>query len=319
MAVIDTSQFRGIFAAAICPMHADFRIDEAAFRRHVGGLAAVPGIRGFLINGHAGENMALARAEKRRIVEMAREAAPDGCLLVAGVNAESSLDAAEQARDAEAAGADAIMVFPPNAWALPVAPQTIVTHHRYVLDATSLPIFLYLAPVSTGPMAYDAEVISRLVRLPRIAGIKEGSWETARYETNRRLVKAIAPHVRVMASGDEHLLTTFVLGSEGSLVSLAVIVPEVIVELEEAVRRNDLAAARAQHEIIYPLARAIYGTPPGAHAAARLKTCLKLLGRLDCDAVRPPIGPLPDSEVAMLRQALAEAELLPAQAARSHA
>ena len=115
----------------------------------------------------------------------------------------------------------------------------IVAHHEAIIAATELPIFLYQAPIFAGPMAYSPEVISALVTLPRVVAIKEGSWEVATYEANRRLVKGLAPWVAVMASGDEHLLTSLVLGSEGSLVSLAIIVPEVIVALDEAVRRGD--------------------------------------------------------------------------------
>ncbi len=80
--------------------------------------------------------------------------------------------------------------------------------------------------------------------------------------------------------------------------------------LYEAVRRDDMTAARAAHAVIYPLARAIYGTPPGSHATARLKTCLKILGRLKDDRVRPPIGPLPAEEVTMLRSVLGAVGLL---------
>ena len=136
-------------------------------------------------------------------------------------------------------------------------------------------------------MAYGPDVLTAVARLPDVVGIKEGSWETAAYEANRRLVKEIAPDVGVMASGDEHLLTCFMLGSEGSLVSLACIWPEPIIRLDAAVRAGDLAAAKAAHDDIYPLARAIYGTAPAYFATPRLKACLKLLGRLADDQVRP--------------------------------
>jgi 4-hydroxy-tetrahydrodipicolinate synthase len=152
--------------------------------------------------------------------------------------------------------------------------------------------------------------LTELVQLPRVAGIKEGSWETARYEANRRLIRQIAPHVAVMASGDEHLLTCFVLGTEGSQVSIAAIIPDTVVALYEAVRRGDLAAARKAHDVIYPLAKAIYGTHPGSYATARIKVCLKILGRLDNDAARPPIGSLDDGERAMLNEALRQSGLV---------
>jgi 4-hydroxy-tetrahydrodipicolinate synthase len=124
------------------------------------------------------------------------------------------------------------------------------------------------------------------------------------------LVKSVAPHVAVMASGDEHLLSCFVVGSEGSLVSLAVLMPDEIVALDRAVRQGDLAAAQALHRRIQPLANAIYGTPPGGLATARLKACMELTGEWRNGAARPPITPLPEGERARLRAALVAAGVI---------
>jgi len=302
--------FGGVYAATVCPMTPGAAVDEPALTAHVAALCAVPGIRGVLCNGHAGENFTLTGEEKRRVVECSREAAGRGPIIVSGVNAESSAAAATEARAAEAAGADALLVFPPNSWGLSLDRRTVVNHHEAVRDAVELPLMLYQAPVGAGMMAYPPEVVADLVRLPGVVGIKEGSWESATYEANRRLVHALAPEIAVMASGDEHLLSCFVLGSEGSMVSLAILIPETIVALDDAVRRGDLAAARAAHEVVYPLARAIYGEAPAGYATARLKTCLKLLGRLACDAMRPPIRALDPGEVGRLRTALEAARLL---------
>jgi 4-hydroxy-tetrahydrodipicolinate synthase len=314
---IENYGLEGIYPATVCPLTADLQIDEVALAAHLSSLDRIAGIKGFLINGHAGENFLLAREEKRRVIEVVRQTVSDKTVLVCGVNAESTAQAVIQARDVAVAGGDAIMIFPPNSWAISVDHDMILAHHEAIVEATDLPIFLYQAPVSSGPMAFSHDVIRSLIALPRVVAIKEGSWEVAAYEANRRLVKTLAPSIAVMASGDEHLLTSFVLGSEGSIVSLAIVVPEVIVSLHEAVRRGDLKVAREAHEVIYPLAKAIYGTPPSNHATARLKTCLKLLGRLDCDAMRLPVGPLPEDDVARLRRALSDAGLqveLPAKA-----
>ena len=302
--------FGGVYAATVCPMTEDARVDDAALARHVAAVTAVPGVRGLLSNGHAGENFALERAEKRRVIEITRGAAGPDTLIVAGVNQESSRELALEAREAAEAGADAILVFPPNSWALSLDPRAVLLHHRAVLEATELPIMLYQAPVGAGHMAYPPEVLRELVSLPRVVAIKEGSWETSTYEANRRLVRSLAPEVAVLASGDEHLLSCFVLGSEGSMVSLAVIVPEAIVALDAAVRDGDLKAARAAHETIYPLAAAIYGTAPAGMATARLKACLALLGRIECAAVRPPSPALSDRETAALKAILESAGLL---------
>ncbi|MCX7317063.1 MAG: dihydrodipicolinate synthase family protein [Hyphomicrobiales bacterium] len=112
----------GIHAATIVPMHADYSLDEAALAQHIAGVTAVKGIRGLLINGHAGENFTLTVAEKKRVVEIAREVAPPDCYLVSGVNQESSLAAAEEASILQQAGADALLSFLPTAglWDMPM-------------------------------------------------------------------------------------------------------------------------------------------------------------------------------------------------------
>lgn len=306
-----SNPLRGIYAATICPLAPDGRIDETALADHLLDATSTEGIVGVLINGHAGENATLSRAEKKRVVEVAHSVVGQRAILVCGINAESSIEAAEHAHDAEVAGGDVLLVFPPFSWALSQDETMALVHHRHVSAASALPLMLYQAGVGTQELPYSESVLAALIQLPNVVGIKEGSWETSRYEANRRLVHGIAPHVAVMASGDEHLLACMCIGSEGSLVSLAVLVPDLIVALDRAIAASDIATARKINDRIYPLATAIYRTSPAAHANARLKACLKLLGKLDHALMRPPIGPLCADEMENLELALTAAGLLP--------
>lgn len=299
--------FHGIYAATICPLLDNGDLDEATLARHLEANALVPGMAGLLINGHAGENFTLSREEKRRVTEIAFEVCGQQSILVSGINAEASVEAQRHVDDAKAAGADVALVFPPFSWALSQDADMAVTHHTVANANAQMPLMLYQAGVNAGTMAYTPDVLARLAQLPNVVGIKEGSWEAAAYEANLRLVRRVAPQVAMMASGDEHLLTCFAIGSQGSLVSLACVVPELIIALERAVNALDLTEARRLNERIYPLAKAIYGTAPGGYATARLKTCLKLLGRIPRDTMRLPLGPLPAAEVARLESALAQA------------
>ena len=301
--------FHGIHAATVAPMRPDYSLDEQRLAAHVAHVSRVPGIRGLLINGHAGENFHLTRDEAKRVVEIVRAAVPEDCWITAGVNAESSLEAARIATDAETAGANALLVFPPNSWGLHHDVGMAEAHHAHVERAASLPIVLYQAPVGAGRMAYQLAVIEALIRSPRVKAIKEGSWEVATFEQNWRFVQQRRPDIAVLGSGDEHLLTSYMIGSPGAQVSLAAIVPELIATLHEAAMSRDWNKAREIHERIYPLSVAIYRRAPGNRATARLKTCLKLLGRLEHDTARPPIQPLPPEEIAELRAALKSAGL----------
>ena len=85
-----------------------------------------------VVNGHAGENFALTREELRRVVEVVRGAVPKSCWLTAGIDAESSLEAARQAADAEKAGANALLVFPPYSWALYHDVGMVAMHHEHI-------------------------------------------------------------------------------------------------------------------------------------------------------------------------------------------
>ncbi|MBW7962077.1 dihydrodipicolinate synthase family protein [Bradyrhizobium sp. BR 10261] len=298
------ARLRGIHAATIVPMTADFAVDEAQLSAHLAAVACTPGINGLLVNGHAGENFVLSLAEKLRVVELARRHAPEDCLIVSGVNHESSLEAAREAAALERAGADGLLVFPPNSWALGHADDCVIEHHRRIRDATAAALMLYAAPVGAGAMAYVPSLLERLVADPRFVAIKEGSWEVATYEQNLRLIRQLRPDFVVLGSGDEHLLTSYLVGSAGSQVSLACVVPELVVSLWDAAEAGDWARARAAHEKLYPLAVAIYRNAPGGRATARLKACLKMLGRLSCDAVRPPQPSATPNELRALEQAL---------------
>lgn len=296
--------FFGVHAATVAPMRPDFAIDEAALAAHVASVASVPGICGLLINGHAGENFYLTREELRRVIGVVRGTVPKTCLITAGINSESSLEAARLAADAEKAGADALLVFPPNSWGLAHDADMVIAHHEHVERATTLPIVLYQAPVGTGHMAYQIPTIERLIVSARVKAVKEGSWEVAAFEQNWRFIGARRPDIAVLGSGDEHLLTSYLIGSRGAQVSLAAIVPELIVSLHEAAMAKDWARARAVHERIYPLSVAIYRRPPANRATARLKKCLQILGRIEHATARPPIGPLSAAEIQQLAEAL---------------
>jgi 4-hydroxy-tetrahydrodipicolinate synthase len=226
-------------------------------------------------------------------------------LIVAGVNAESSLEAAEEAREACAAGADAIMVFLPNAFALAHTTAMAVLHHRAIADAVpGVPMFLFQAHHAAGRMGFTPKTMAELLKIETVVGIKEGGWEVDGYDALRRQVKHLRPDVAVCASGDEHLLACMVHGSDGSLVSLADLMPDEIVALDAAVRANDLPAARALHEKLEPLAEAIYGAPPGGRATARLKWCLREMGIITDATVRPPQPPVDAADAAALTAAL---------------
>ena len=298
--------WNGIYVATICPIDKSGNISEEEFSKHLTDVSYKKGIKGILINGHAGENHLLNRDEKKRIVELTRDTIGNDGLIVCGINCESSKESQLHTEDAISAGADAIMVFPPFSWSLSLTTKMAFNHHELISKVSNSPMFIYQASIGSGQMAYSKETLRELIKLPSVVAIKEGSWETSRYEENRRFIKENNPNISVMASGDEHLLACFIIGSEGSLVSLAAIIPEKIVDLYNAVNSNDINAAKKIHTQIYPLAKVIYGTIPSGFAAARIKACLRILGRLKDDNMILPGYKVDDKELKKLKNVLNE-------------
>lgn len=292
----------GLYAATICPMTPDGALDPEALSAHVAGVMATEGLDGLLLNGHAGEGVFMSRDEQVQVVRTARQTAPDARILAA-VSAESTVQAGDDAQAALAAGADAIMVFAPFSWALGADPRAIIAHHRGIAEAAAGPVYLFQGSVGSFRLAYAPEVLRELLQIESVAGIKEGSWETRAYEVTRRIAREVRPDVAVMASGDEHLYACFCIGSDGSAVSLAAVLPGLIVTLDRAVRAGDHPRALAIHAALFDFARLVYAAP-GHMAAARLKACLAELGRIPRDTCRAPTPPVHPEERAALMAAL---------------
>lgn len=305
-----SERLAGVHAATVCPLDGNGRIDEDGLVRHVTGVATTAGIRGLLINGHAGEGPLLSLAEKSRVLAAVRGALPE-TFVCAGVTSEATEAAVAEAEAAGNAGADAVLVFPPASFALGHDTPMAVAHHQ-AIAAVGLPVVLYRAPITAGRLAYDLPTLARLADIDAVVGIKEGSWEVAAYEEVRRTLKAARPELAVLASGDEHLMTGFLVGSDGAQVSLAAIVPNLIVELFATAKAGDWVAARRLHDLIYPIAIAIYRKPPAYRATARLKCCLAILNAITEPTVKQPMQLPPPEEWTILREALEAAKPLPA-------
>src|SRR5256714_7976918 len=123
-------RFSGIMPATLLPFTADLEIDEPAYRRHLRWLADTRGVTGIVANGHAAEVSSLTRDERKRALAIALDEVGDRCPIVAGVYSDSTREAVELAKDAKAAGAKGVLVFPPTLfmWGAQVKPDMAVKH-----------------------------------------------------------------------------------------------------------------------------------------------------------------------------------------------
>ena len=296
----------GVIPAVLLPFRPDFSIDEAAYRGHLRDVTAVDGISAITVNGHSSEVHACPLDDQARVLELSMDEVGDRVPVIAGVYADGSLEAARIARRAEAGGAAALLVFPPQSMTMggQLRPEMAVAHFAAVAAATSLPLICFNYPLSGG-LGYPHETLLRLAEeVPAIRAIKDWSGDPMTHERNIRALQSLARPVTVLTTHSAWLLSSLVLGCDGLLSGAGSVIAHLQVALFRAVKSRDLARAQAVNDQMYPLVQAFYA-PPFLDMHNRMKEVLALLGKLPPAVVRPPLVKLPAREIAALRQAIA--------------
>ena len=297
------NSMRGIYPAIPVPFKSDWSLDEADFRRYLRWIVG-QGVQGLVTNGHTGEISSLTAHERKRVTAIAVEESAGRLPVYSGVSAEGTLEAIEHAQDAQAAGAQGILLMPPHNWLrFGMKPEAPVAFFRDVAAAIDIDIIVHLYPAWTKTF-YPLEMRSAMADIPNVVAIKDGTREMARYQKDVRALRDSHPDVAILTCHDEYLLPTMVFGIQGALVGFGSLVPELITGLWKAVEANDLVAARGFEDRLLPLKLAVYGMgEPSGDAHARLKEALVQRGKIGHARMRPPVPVLSDAE----RRAIGEA------------
>ena len=282
-------KFKGIYAATVVPLKKNKSIDLNALSMHVKEVINTDGIKGLLLNGHAGENFTLNKDEQIKVVKISKKFLNLNNKIISGLNFEDPILASKVAVKMIKAGADAILIFPPFSWSQGVSEEMIFEHHKIICNKINKPVFIYQSSIYSGHLSYKKNLLKKLLKIKNIIGVKEGSWDYKSYVNNYKFFKKYKKNFSVMASGDEHLYPCFKYASDGSQVSLAAIIPEKIVELIRLIENKDYFKAKKLDKKILVLAKNIYGRYPPNFATARIKFCLKVLKKIPNDLMRSSI------------------------------
>lgn len=285
-----TKNLKGIYAATVVPLKKNKSINEIALKNHIKDIIKTNGIKGLLLNGHAGENFTLNIDEQIKVIKIAKKYKGLDKKLISGLNFEDPLLASNVAKKMTKAGADAILIFPPFSWSQGISEEMIFKHHKIICNKITKPVFLYQSSIYSGHLSYKKNLLKKLLKIKNIIGVKEGSWDYKNYVSNYKFLKKIKKEFLVMASGDEHLYPCFKYASDGSQVSLAAITPEKIVELIRLIENKEFSKAKKLDKKLLILAKNIYGKYPPNFATARIKYCLKVIKKIPNDLMRSSIS-----------------------------
>lgn len=297
---------RGLIAAIVTPMNEDGSVDEASLRRYVGWLIA-QGVHGLAANVDTGEGPHLYPEERLRILEVVTEEVAGRAVVVAGLGASFTEQAARIAHDTAKLNVDAFLVFPISAYqGSPLDPEIPAAYHRAIAEATDIPLIAFQLQPALGGVIYEADSLARLMEVEGIVAIKEASFDAKRFVETVRLLQRLPRQVTILNGNDNFLLEAYLLGAEGALLGFGTLAAAEQVAMLEAVRKRDLDRAFELGTTLQDLCDVIFA-PPVRNYRARLKHALMRLGVIERSTVRPPLLELDPSEVQAVDQAIKEA------------
>ncbi|HTS94991.1 MAG TPA: dihydrodipicolinate synthase family protein [Streptosporangiaceae bacterium] len=205
--------FTGVGVALVTLLDDDGGVDAAATGSLAAELAA-RGMRAVLACGTTGEAGALSDAERVAVIRAVRDAVPPGIQVLAGTGATSPARAAELTAAAAAAGADAVLAWPP-----PGCDDLAGYYAALGRAAAGLPVLAYHIPWVSAP----GVPVGALASLP-IAGLKDSSGDPD------RLLAEVAHYPGRTYVGSSALLALAgPLGGTGAILAVANAEPELCI------------------------------------------------------------------------------------------
>jgi 4-hydroxy-tetrahydrodipicolinate synthase len=214
------------------------------------------------------------------------------------------------ARDAQSAGADALLIFPVPAYlGTPLNPEMPYRYHAAIAEAVDLPMILFQLQPALGGVLYSSEVLHRLIEIPNAVAIKEASFDAMRFLQVKADIATAGRRVLLLTGNDNFIYESFVLGAEGALLGFSTLGTREQVSMFEAHQRGEHETAAQLGARLQALADVVFA-PPVTDYRARTKEALVMLGVLENAVVRPPLLPIGAGEREQLRVSLRQAGLL---------
>lgn len=294
--MFDPQKLHGIIPPLVTPLTPDEDVDHESLRRLIGFLID-EGVHGIWVLGTTGEFASLNAKQRTAAVETAVAAAGGRVPVVANISDASTVRAVEHAKNAVAAGADAIALLPPYYYTN--EQDELLAHFRELKSKVDAPLLAYNIPQNV-KAKFAVGTILTLAQEGVIVGLKDSQNDLDWFRQVLYGCRERGLDLRCFL-GTRYLIDAGVLiGGAGAIPGIANVAARYCVEVYEAARRGDWAAAdAATGKVIKATQISAIATGGSATAAnfATMKAALKLKGILNHATVSAPLRQLTPAEV----------------------
>jgi len=290
-------KIHGIIPPMITAFDKSGRFDEKAQREVVSFL--VDKVQGFYPCGTYGSGPLMSVEERKRVAEVVIDETAGRIPVIMHVGGASTASVVELAKHAEKTGATAVAAVPPIYYGF--KEPEVERHFKAMLDAVSVPVFVYNNPKTTG-VAISADFLNRLAQMG-ISGVKDSSFDILVFYA---YLRTITKEGFIPIMGTEALILPAVaMGAHGSVSGLANAFPELVVELFNEVKQGHMEKARSLQTTVSAMREAMHFAP----TVPMIQACLRKRG---INAGYPRL-PFVVPEETLLNKAFAEFKRLGAE------
>lgn len=190
-----------------------------------------------IICGTTGEASTMTDDEHLECIKFAVKRTAGRVPVIAGTGSNDTKYAVELSKEAEAAGADALLLVTP--YYNKTTQKGLILHFNTIADAVNIPIVLYNIPGRTG-MNMEVSTVKELSKHKNIVALKEASGNISYVA---KLIAECGDNIDIYSGNDDMIVPVMSLGGKGVISVLSHILPKETHDMVQLCLDNDFAKA----------------------------------------------------------------------------
>ena len=190
-----------------------------------------------IICGTTGEASTMTDDEHLECIKFAVNRTAGRVPVIAGTGSNDTKYAVELSKEAEAAGADALLLVTP--YYNKTTQKGLILHFNTIADAVNIPIVLYNIPGRTG-MNMEVSTVKELAKHKNIVALKEASGNISYVA---KLIAECGDNIDIYSGNDDMIVPVMSLGGKGVISVLSHILPKETHDMVQLCLDNDFAKA----------------------------------------------------------------------------
>lgn len=277
-------RFDGVMTAVCTMFNKDGSINVEQSKAHI-DFCIKGGVNTILASAGSGQYVNMTLKQREEAIKLAVEASAGRVPVLAGVLEPGIGMGIENAKRAEGAGAEALVVLPP--FYVTVSQDGIYDYYATLAQSVNIPIIVYNYPgrVLTN---VQPQTLGRLMRdIPSVIGVKECSD----YSQLLNAVRQIGDNGTVFSGNDLCFADHVLAGARGGVLAASCVLPAEYAKIYQMAKAGDSKGAHELSYKYYDLVKALFGN--GMHPSP-LKWAMKLMGQEIGEWIVPVYEPADD-------------------------